>query len=229
MKVVGWLLVLGVMVLAAWFFGYWFPHRSPGPRVVSSTGGFSLCIPNAWTPKEQPDGSITAHFPVEAKQAGGGATEWDGAEIVAFTVTELQAASLQTLRASIARLRSQYSLVSLSLSQLPDPRLAVFLAMELPPSDPSEWSEWPPMGGAGSGVKVENLRLFQSVPITVPAASGRLVTFQMQGPAGIEAHLVAVMEKSNRLTVVDLRTQQKFMDRHRQMADRILRSFRWVH
>jgi len=229
MRVMGWLLGIGVAALAVWFLGFWFPHRSPGPRVVSAAGGFSLCIPNAWTPKEQPDGSITAQSPEDAGKPGGPGTGRDSARLLAFTLTELQVVARQTLSSSVARLRGQYSRVALGLDLLPDPRLTVFLAMELPPTDPSEWGQWPRGEPAGTGLRVENLRLFESVPVTVPAASGRLVVYQMQGPQGIEAHLVAVMEKSNRVTVVDLQTRQTSLDRHRRMADRILGSFRWVH
>jgi hypothetical protein len=133
------------------------------------------------------------------------------------------------MRGSIARLRAQYTSVELNLSVLPDPRLAVFLAMELPPTDPSDWAEWPRSDPSGTGLKVDDLRLFESVPITVPAAAGRLVVFQLRTPAGVEAHLVGVMEKSDRLTVVDLQTRQKSLTRYRRLGERILDSFRWVH
>ncbi len=228
MKVLAGLLVVSVTALALWF-AYWFPHRSPGARVVSSAGGFSLCMPNSWSPKEQPDGSITAESPPEAPGKGGVTAGAGGVRLLAFTVPDLQRTKLQELHLALARLRARQGKADLSLAQLPDPRLAVFLAMELQPADPSSWHTWPAEGRPESGLHAEGLRLFESVPLAVPAASGRLVIFQQRTPSGIEAHLVAVMEKSDRLTVVDFRMPREALERHRPMLGRILRTFRWFH
>lgn len=55
------------------------------------------------------------------------------------------------------------------------------------------WARLNPSGGASVGTKTQQLRQFLLLSVDLISASGRLITFQVQGPAG----LLSMMHKEN--------------------------------
>lgn len=123
-------------------------------------------------------------------------------------------APLAVLTASLLSVAEHVALLGKHLKQTPDPGVCIFHRVSvlsrlrftstcvqakgktcLPGCRPcrQSWAVLSPSGGDSVGNKTQQLRQFLLLSVGLISASGRLITFQVQGPAG----LLSVMHKEN--------------------------------